>query len=720
LSSLLNNGAEEAPPKQAKSENSLGQMMASTNTGSDPATSSDSEVGALRDLFAPQSSGDVAPAAAPTNGKNTSHEQNPDALVAVAAENSQQAVPVPESAPVSKGLGGLIRTPANAPAAAESPVARGTDNGADVTDAAGGASSLSSVLAKASTSTPGISKFVGGTRGTPVSTGALSPLSVPSIDRGNSLLKPEEPYDPAELHKIGAIGSVGTTGRAKSATDTGEIAGAVAAINAGVPKPEVEAAFNAQSFASQPTVEEPEVPPNPAAKSTSAFAHLVASAPKKSAEAIAETIDVESSNERVESVVDRYPAEVPGATAPAMPNPTPADSSTTEATPAPPPTPHVPQSLSSTLKDMVPADPNMQLNPSRDVMAVPPAPAVAPALREMEPVSIPSAAIPASPAAPAVSKLARAPSDQTLEPVDSPVVSAPAPAPALAPTPAPTPAPASAPTPALAPTPAPTPAPASAPTPALAPAPAPTPASAPTPAPAPMPTPAAPVASVTAPTAMQPAPVPAPAAAAQPAPPQSAPAPAHGGNSDNVTASSESPETKTEVKEALGSALNRLAESYYQQGNHPEAQGLYEKILSLRQQQIGPKNPALGADLTNLAGVLCVQGKFAQAEPFVRRVVTLIEATEPVDVLKLAGSINTLAGILFQQGKLEECEPLLGRALQLRKDFLGEDVIEVADSLRDYAKLLKKLGRIEEAERHYLQAKAIVARRQQAAMTPPA
>jgi hypothetical protein len=58
--------------------------------------------------------------------------------------------------------------------------------------------------------------------------------------------------------------------------------------------------------------------------------------------------------------------------------------------------------------------------------------------------------------------------------------------------------------------------------------------------------------------------------------------------------------------------------------------------------------------------------------------------------------------------------------LQLRKDFLGEDVIEVADSLRDYAKLLKKLGRIEEAERHYLQAKAIVARRQQAAMTPPA
>ncbi|HEY9681337.1 MAG TPA: tetratricopeptide repeat protein [Oculatellaceae cyanobacterium] len=194
-------------------------------------------------------------------------------------------------------------------------------------------------------------------------------------------------------------------------------------------------------------------------------------------------------------------------------------------------------------------------------------------------------------------------------------------------------------------------------------------------------------------------------AAAAATPPAPAPAPA--------AVPAESAEAKPEVKEALGSALNRLAESYYQQGNYAEAQGLYEKILSVKQQQLGPKHPSLGADLTNLAGVLCVQGKFAQAEPFVRKVVQLVEAQDPPDVLKLASSINTLAGILFQQGKLAECEPLLGRALQLRREFLGEEHMEVADSLRDYAKLLKKLGRIEDAEKHYLQAKAIVAKRQQ-------
>ena len=179
----MNNGGEEAPPKQAKPEHSLGQMM-SGNDAADTGVSSDSEAVALRDLFAPQSGGDVA-AAVPTNGKNAVHEETPDALVAATAESSQQAVAAQESTPQSRGLGGLMRTPSSAGAsgAAESPIARGAEGGADSADsAAGGASSLSSVLAKASTSTPGINKFIGGTRGTPVSTGALSPI-IRAFDR---------------------------------------------------------------------------------------------------------------------------------------------------------------------------------------------------------------------------------------------------------------------------------------------------------------------------------------------------------------------------------------------------------------------------------------------------------------------------------------------------------------------------------------------------------
>ncbi len=191
----------------------------------------------------------------------------------------------------------------------------------------------------------------------------------------------------------------------------------------------------------------------------------------------------------------------------------------------------------------------------------------------------------------------------------------------------------------------------------------------------------------------------------------------NGGNSATSTANdlplvapANEQDAREELKEALGSALHRLAQSYYEQGDYTEAQGLYERILVIKQQQLGPKDPGLAADLTNLAGVLCIQGKFDQAEPFVKRVVNIIETAVPLDVLKLADSMNTLAGILYQQAKYEECEPYLERSLKLRQQRLGPYHPEVADNLRDYAKLLRKLKRDEEAEQMYLQAREILAK----------
>ena len=163
--------------------------------------------------------------------------------------------------------------------------------------------------------------------------------------------------------------------------------------------------------------------------------------------------------------------------------------------------------------------------------------------------------------------------------------------------------------------------------------------------------------------------------------------------------------------QAFDESANRLAESYYEQGNFAEAQKLYERILAAKEQQLGPNHQSLGADLTNLAGVMCVQGLFQQAEPYVRRVVSLIEQGDPLDLLKLADCLKTLAGIQFQLGKFVDAEPLLGRALKLRQQKLGSEHQDIADDLRDYAKLLRKLQREEEAEFMYAQAKAILAKR---------
>jgi hypothetical protein len=265
--------------------------------------------------------------------------------------------------------------------------------------------------------------------------------------------------------------------------------------------------------------------------------------------------------------------------------------------------------------------------------------------------------------------------------------------------PVPTPAPVQ--TPAAAAPPPPTPAPA----PVAATVPAPRP-----PAPATAPAPAPVAASVPAPP-LTPAPVQNVPQASPPQPPvtpAAAPVAPHPLTAAVQPAQEQPVPVAGTAQQAFDDSANRLAESYYEQGNFAEAQKLYERILAAKEQQLGPTHQSLGADLTNLAGVMCVQGLFQQAEPYVRRVVSLIEQAEPLDLLKLADSLNTLAGIQFQQGKFVESEPLLGRALKLRQQKLGSEHPDIADNLRDYAKLLRKLGREEEAEFMYAQAKAIL------------
>lgn len=170
------------------------------------------------------------------------------------------------------------------------------------------------------------------------------------------------------------------------------------------------------------------------------------------------------------------------------------------------------------------------------------------------------------------------------------------------------------------------------------------------------------------------------------------------------------PEPESDKKAAVGAAMYRLAESYFEQGDFSEAQKIYEKILAIRQAELGSQHIELVDDLNKLAEVLWVQGNFRQAEPFVRRAVTILETTQPVDALKLAEGLRILAGLFFQQGKFEPSIPFLEHALLLKKASLGEEHRDVGNLLREYAKLLKKMGRTAEAEKHYLQAKKILAK----------
>lgn len=166
--------------------------------------------------------------------------------------------------------------------------------------------------------------------------------------------------------------------------------------------------------------------------------------------------------------------------------------------------------------------------------------------------------------------------------------------------------------------------------------------------------------------------------------------------------------SEEDIKGALSGAHARLAESYYDQGNYSEALSLYEKILAVREQELGESDNELVADLANVVRVLCVQNRLDNAESYVRRMIGILEMSQPEDVQKLAETLNTLSQIYFQQKKFEQCQPVLDRAVRLKQQVLGEDHVDMADYYRDYARLLRNLNRPEEAEQFYSRAKLIL------------
>jgi tetratricopeptide (TPR) repeat protein len=202
--------------------------------------------------------------------------------------------------------------------------------------------------------------------------------------------------------------------------------------------------------------------------------------------------------------------------------------------------------------------------------------------------------------------------------------------------------------------------------------------------------------------------VPAPGTAAQTAAPAAAVAAPATAAPAQPAAAAPAARSEEDIKGALSGAHARLAESYYDQGNYTEALSLYEKILAIREQELGESDAELIADLANVVRVLCVQNRSEQAESYVRRMIGILEMSQPDDVQKLADALNTLSQIYFQQGKFEQCQPVLDRAVRLKQQVLGEDHVDMADYYRDYARLMRKINRNEEAEQYYNKAKLIL------------
>src|SRR5262249_35287144 len=121
----------------------------------------------------------------------------------------------------------------------------------------------------------------------------------------------------------------------------------------------------------------------------------------------------------------------------------------------------------------------------------------------------------------------------------------------------------------------------------------------------------------------------------------------------------------------VASILGNLAALYQAQEKHEQAEPLYQRALAIDEKAYGPEHPNVAADLNNLAAIYQLQEKYEQAEPLYRHALEIKEQQLELEHLSIARSINNLANLYYRQGKYEQAEPLLVRSLAIREQQLG-------------------------------------------------
>jgi tetratricopeptide (TPR) repeat protein len=159
---------------------------------------------------------------------------------------------------------------------------------------------------------------------------------------------------------------------------------------------------------------------------------------------------------------------------------------------------------------------------------------------------------------------------------------------------------------------------------------------------------------------------------------------------------------------ALATNLNNLAELYYSIGRYIDAEPLYLKSLTIREQKLGENHLDTATSLNNLAGLYYSIGKYAEAEPLYVRSLAINQQQLGENHPDTATSLNNLAALYRSIGRYTDAELLYLRSININQQQLGVKHPAIATNLNNLAGLYESLGRHAEAKHLYEQAFEIV------------
>jgi len=143
----------------------------------------------------------------------------------------------------------------------------------------------------------------------------------------------------------------------------------------------------------------------------------------------------------------------------------------------------------------------------------------------------------------------------------------------------------------------------------------------------------------------------------------------------------------------LVTSLEGLAQVQFVKGNYAEAESLYKRALTLRENAQGNDHQDIATVLNNMGAVYFKRGFYKDAMSHFERSLAMRRKSFPAEHLEVGKSLYHLALVCHAQQKYDEADGHYRKALDIKNKSLGNNHPDLINLLRNYAHLLRKTSR---------------------------
>jgi tetratricopeptide (TPR) repeat protein len=149
--------------------------------------------------------------------------------------------------------------------------------------------------------------------------------------------------------------------------------------------------------------------------------------------------------------------------------------------------------------------------------------------------------------------------------------------------------------------------------------------------------------------------------------------------------------------------LNNLGAVYVEEHKYRQAEDTLQRVLAIKERDLGPVNPDLTQTLKSLAVLYTQTRRFDEAEDLYHRALDILEPLSSNFPTAIAQILHGLSATYQRAGRAAEGKAALEEAARIAQRNLDKDT-EMATIVEEYSKALKAEGKAKEAEELHGQA----------------